>query len=293
VSILREGNFKGLLMKKRIHEISMGVLLIIFGFSCATVPAGSVGIKVYLYGGDKGVDSQVLGVGRYYIGINEQLFIYETFAKTYPFTQAVTVGSPSDEAFYFQSNEGIKCNVDVSVQSKADPTKVSILFQTYREQLPEIIKTFMRNDMRNAFIRYASDMKLEDLYSSKKGDLIKKVEKDVRDIYASKGIIVDNVSFLSDIRFPIEIQNSITAKIEATQKAIQRENELREAEAMAKKRIIEAGAEAESNRIKIRSLTPQLLEYERVMNERDAIHKWNGATPQYTNGNIIPFTSVK
>lgn len=280
-------------MKNGILNLCIIFILAASFIACATVPAGSVGIKVYLYGGEKGVDSQVLGIGRYFIGINEQLYIYETFSKTYPFTQAITIGSPIDEAFYFQSNEGIKCNVDVSVQAKADPTKVTLLFQTYRELLPEIIKTFMRNDMRNSFIKYASDMKLEDLYSSKKGDLIKKVEKDIREIYASKGIIVDNVSFLSDIRFPIEIQNSITAKIEATQKAIQRENELREAEAMAKKRIIEANAEAESNKIKIRSLSPQLLEYERVMNEREAIMKWNGVTPHYTNGNLIPFTSVK
>ena len=43
--------------------------------SCSRVPAGHKGIRVFLLGGDKGVDHEELGVGRYHIGINEELYI--------------------------------------------------------------------------------------------------------------------------------------------------------------------------------------------------------------------------
>ena len=55
--------------------------------ACSTVPAGHVGVKVYLLGGSKGVDSEELGVGRYWIGWNEQLYIFPTYMQNYTWTR--------------------------------------------------------------------------------------------------------------------------------------------------------------------------------------------------------------
>ena len=61
-------------MKKLLFAILLGALFV----SCSKVPAGNVGIKFYLLGKDKGVDYEVLGPGRYWIGINEELFLFPT-----------------------------------------------------------------------------------------------------------------------------------------------------------------------------------------------------------------------
>lgn len=50
--------------------------------SCAKVEAGYVGVRVNLLGGNKGVDSEVLGVGRYWIGWNQELYLFPTFQQT-------------------------------------------------------------------------------------------------------------------------------------------------------------------------------------------------------------------
>ena len=50
--------------------------------SCSTVPAGNVGIKFHLLGGSKGVDYDVLTPGRYWIGINEKLYLFPTQHQT-------------------------------------------------------------------------------------------------------------------------------------------------------------------------------------------------------------------
>lgn len=61
-----------------------------------------------------------------------------------------------------------------------------------------------------------------------------------------KGILVERVYFVGAFTLPDVVSDRINAKIEATQKAIQAENELRTTEAEAKKRIAEAEGEKQS-----------------------------------------------
>lgn len=80
--------------------------IIIFGLmmylaACSKVPAGHVGVKVYLLGSDKGVEQEELGVGRYWIGVNEELNIFLTYLQNYVWTKTVDEGSPTDESFIF------------------------------------------------------------------------------------------------------------------------------------------------------------------------------------------------
>jgi regulator of protease activity HflC (stomatin/prohibitin superfamily) len=79
------------------------------------------------------------------------------------------------------------------------------------------------------------------------------------------------------------VVSAINAKIEATQRAQQRENEVREARAESAKLIaqsegdaesvrIKARAEAEANQVRAGALSPTLIQYEAVM-------RWNGVLP--------------
>jgi regulator of protease activity HflC (stomatin/prohibitin superfamily) len=215
-----------------------------------------------------------------------EYFKYPVFTNMFPFTLAATEGSPVDEAFYFQTREGIKCNADIGIQCKADPAKVNVLFNTYRESMSFIIKTYLRAEVRDAFNRNASSMTVDSLYSMGKIALINKVQNDVMGKFANTGLIIENITYLSDIRFPEAIQQGIVDKMAASQRAMQRENELREARAMAEKKIIEAKAEAEANRAKNTSITAQLIEWERLQIQKDFITKWNGSSvPQYMGAN--------
>lgn len=93
--------------------------------ACSKVPAGHVGVKVFLLGGEKGVDSQELGVGRYWIGINEDLFLFPTFTNNHTW-----VGK---EKLSFQTVEGLEVTADVGISYRVDPTKVTAVFQKYRK----------------------------------------------------------------------------------------------------------------------------------------------------------------
>lgn len=266
--------------------IIMMVFILVAVASCVKIPAGYQGVKVKLYGDNKGIQNEVVGPGRYFEGIGIEYYKYPIFTNMYPFTLASTEGSVGDEAFYFQTKEGVKCNVDVGVQCKADPGKVNVLFNRYREPMVNIIKTYLRAEIRDAFNRNASVMTVDSLYSNGKISLINNVLNTVIKKFEGSGLIIENVTFLSDIRFPEAIQQGIVDKMAASQRAMQRENELREARAMAEMKIIEAKAQADANRIKMTSITPQLIEWERLQLQKNFIEKWNGSSvPQYLAGN--------
>lgn len=254
--------------------------------SCEKVPAGHVGVKVYLLGGNKGVDNEVKGVGRYYIGMNEELYLYPTFLQQYSFTQALDDGdSPNDEAFYFQNKDGVKCNIDISVQARADSEKVSMLFQRYRDDLRDVIHVNLRKLIQNKIQAYASELSVEELYSSKKIEMMKRVEKDLQTECAEYGIIIESVSLLSDVRFPKEVEDAIVGKIQMTQEAMKAQNEVLKAKANADIKIAEARGEAEAIRLKQMAITDNLIRYE-------AVQKWDGTLPT-TTGGVIPFINIK
>lgn len=281
----------------------LGILLLLTLLSCQDVPAGYVGIKVFLLGTSKGVNQQELGVGRYWIGINEKLYLFPTFQQNYVWTKNKDEGSETDESLTFQTKEGLSCNADVGISYNIDPSKVSVIFQKYRKGVEEITDVYLRNMVRDSLNSVASNYDVESVYGSGKEKLLATVESIIKDKLAPQGIVIDKIYWINSIRLPDNVVKALNAKTEATQRAMMRENELREANAEAEKKIaqargesesniIRAKGEAEANKSKMLSITPQLLEYEKVMNERLAIKTWNGVAPVYTNGNIVPFTNV-
>lgn len=280
----------------KLRNVALMALLVGSVAACSTVPAGHVGVKVYLLGGSKGVDSEELGVGRYWIGMNEELYLFPTFMQNYVWTRDNTEGSPNDESLSFQTADGMTANADIGISYSIDPTQVTTIFQKYRRGVDEITDTFLRNMVRDALVKEASNKTIEFVYGAGKADLIAAVQKSVSDQVAPIGIKIDKIYWIGDIRLPSTVIESINAKNVATQKAQQRQNEVAQAKAEADKRIEEARGEAESilrvaqaqaeaNKVLAESLTPEFVQYQ-------AITKWNGELPKFTGSAAVPFVDV-
>ncbi|HGW5898116.1 TPA: SPFH domain-containing protein, partial [Pseudomonas aeruginosa] len=108
---------------KRIPAAAMLCLLAVLA-GCSKVPAGNVGVIVNLYGSEKGVETREVGTGRYWVGVNEELYLFPTF------TQTETWGG--EEAISFQTVEGMKVGGAVGITYSVSPDKVTTLFQKYR-----------------------------------------------------------------------------------------------------------------------------------------------------------------
>lgn len=274
---------------------------------CSKVPAGNVGVKVYLLGGDKGVDHEVLGAGRHYIGINEDLYLFPTFSQNYVWTKGVDVGSETDESLSFGTMEGLSVSADIGITYNIVPEKASIVFQKYRKGVDEITDLYLRNMVRDALVKSASNRSIESVYGVGKTELIAEVEEYVRAQVKDIGINVERVYWVGDLRLPNEVTASINAKIKATQISMQRENEVKTAEAQAaievaqakgqaEAKLTNARAEAESLRIQNAALheSRDILELRRIEVAKLAAEKWNGVLPTHMIPNsTVPFVDVK
>lgn len=275
----------------------LGVILLLtllmYGCGCVYIHPGYVGIKVHLLGAQKGIDNEVepLDVGRHWEGIHEDIHKFPVFIQNYVWTQDKAEGSPNDESFTFQTEEGLEAGADVGISYALEKEKVPYIFQKYRKGVDEITDIVLRNSVRNAFNTVASKYKVEFVYGKGKEQLLREVEAMVKKEFAEQGILIDKLYWIGSIRLPKNVKEALDLKIEATQRAEQRENELREAEAEAKKKVIQAKAEAEANLQKLRTINNTLIQYEKVLNEKAAIEKWDGKLPNTMTG-VVPFVDV-
>ena len=280
-------------MKKNLLVLTTAILTLA---ACDKVPVGNVGIQVNSLGGDKGVEDAVLGTGRYWVGLNSTIYTFPTYMQNYVWSKSSHEGSAEDESLSFQTVEGLSVNADVGISYQVDPKKVPLLFQTYRKGLDEIRDVYLRNIVRDALVNAASTKPIESIYGAGKADLLKAVKAQVQAKVEPIGIDIDELSWVGDLRLPDAVTNAINLKIQATQQAQQRENEVATAKAEAQKavavaqgeadsRTIKAKAEAAANAIVAQSLSAELVQY-------NAIVKWDGKLPETMAGSAMPFVNL-
>ncbi len=161
------------------------------------------------------------------------------------------------------------------------PDHIHDLFAKYRRGMDEITHLFIRNNIRDAINKAASKLKIEDLYGPGKEAFFTDIQTQVQHELKPLGFNINHIFIIGQFNVPDSVMKALNLKIEATQRAQQRENELREAEAQARKTIAIAQAEADSNKLLERSITPELLRWE-------AIKKWDGKLPTVVGGKDIP-----
>lgn len=275
--------------------------------ACSKVPAGNVGVKVYLLGSDKGVDSEELGPGRYYIGMNEELYLFPTFSQNYTWEQT---SEGAGEAISFQDKDGMIASADVGITYSIDGSKATEIFQKYRRGVNEITDIYLRNMVRDALVRRASTQRLDYIYGLGKAQLIDDVQADVSKQVSDIGIRIEKVYWIGAIRLPDVIVSRINKKNEVDQLTLQRDAEVRQttaeaavvretakgladklklekdAEAYGTLKIAEAEAqsiqlkaEAEAKGIKARAeaITDNLIKYELTKT-------WKGGVPNVVSG---------
>lgn len=253
--------------------------------ACTNVPPGYVGVLVNKVGGDKGVDQTELTPGRYWLTINEELFTFPTFSQTQIWTRDATEGSSNDDSMSFQTSEGITANSDIGITYHIDSTKVTTVFQKYRQGIDEITHTYLRSMVRDGLNTEASKFTTESINGAGKTELMTAVKNRVIAETQNIGIVIENVYWIGSIRWPEEIVNSINMKVQSIQKTQQRENEVAQSKAEADKKIAEARGEAESRLLIAKAeaeaieLRGKALRSNPEIIRLNEIERWNGVLP--------------
>lgn len=274
------------MFKKCLKVLCITSMLTVVG--CSQVPAGYRGVIVNLYGSDKGVSEQSVGVGRYFLGWNSELYLFPTFLQNYSWKD--------NQAITMQTSEGLSIRTDAGITYNIHPDNVVKVFTKYRLGIDEITNTFLHNMVRDAMNEVSSTMTVEQIYGSNKEMFIKKVNEIVKREAADNGIDVDKIYLVGSFELPSSVVSSINSKIQASQNAIKVENEVATSRAEAQKTIVEAQArgqqilinaesQAKANKILAESLTKEFVEYQ-------AILRWDGKLPTMTSS-AIPFINIR
>ena len=204
-----------------------------------------------------------------------------------------------DEQFSFQTSDAMDVFAKVGVEYNIDPAKAAVVFETYRKGIEEITDVNLRQYISDALIKHASTMDINELTQGGKTLLLEGVTKELRSKLDPVGIRVIKLSWTGDLIYPEQVKASINAKIEATQRALLRENEVAQSKAEAEKlrvaaqgeadaRLTRARAEAEAIAIKAQALrdNPDVLKL-------NAIEKWDGKLPVYSASSApLPFLPI-
>jgi len=259
-------------------------LVLFFAFSVKVRPA-EVAISVDLYGNNKGVELEVLPTGRnFYNSISHDVIKYPAYIQ-----QGIY------EDITFQDIDGLALAASVAIDYKFVAENIPALYQEYRKSADYITSVYFGTWIKNAMIKQASAMQVDEIYGAKKEEFRNLVLAQLKEEFEPKGIFIDNLYFTNGIGIPEAVKARIDSKIEATQIAQQKQNELAAVEADAKKRIVEAQSIADANTILANSLTEAVLRNKQLELQKEAIPRWNGSVPMVigsSNGLILDLANL-
>jgi regulator of protease activity HflC (stomatin/prohibitin superfamily) len=286
----------------KLGAISVGVILVlvvlgVFLLRVTRIEAGHVGVEINLAGKQRGASEIPVRTGWVaYSPLSTQIIEFPTFVQTVKWTKDTNEGHPINEEMGFNSREGMEIFVDVSLSYAIESAKAPDFYVKYRlADMESFTHGILRDVVRNSLNEVASTYAVEDIYGEKKAEFLSKVQAKIEQKMSPVGVSVQQFGFIGAPRVPAVIATAITAKAQAIQQAERARNELATTQAEAAKKIAEAEGdakslvtraqgEADANRIRQNSLTPQLLELRRIENNRALIDKWNGQLPTVQTG---------
>ena len=294
-------NHKGL-----IGAVAIGVVIIIaliIGFSCAVkVPAGYVGIQYEMSGG---ISEKVLTQGWHIISPTKQVTLYSIGIEQSYLTSGDNGDSEKDDSFEVPTSDGKGLKVDLTFTYRYDQDKVTELFTKFKGQSgKEVRDSFIKPNIISWVKEVTAKYPVTEILGDERANLNIAVSEYIHDKFLPYGIIVENVSLI-DISADDETRASVQRKVNAQQELelaqieqktanvqaqkdkevalVKAEQDKETAEINAEQAKIKAQGEADAIKIKAEaeanankmiadSLTPELI-------ENNKISKWNGEVP--------------
>lgn len=258
-------------------------------FSWKVIEPGYTGIKINRLV-NKGITREDIVTGFiFYNPIQSSIVMYPTFIQRVAWTHDRAEGKPANEQLTFNTKDSVPVDIDVAVSYQLDPTKVPDFYMKFRaDNIDSFSHGFLRDTTRNIVANIGSEYNFDEINGTKKEEFLQKVGKTLNETVRQFGVNIQQFGLIGSLRPPQALIDAVNAKTQAIQKSIQVENEVRAAQAEAKKKIAIAEGEAAANRALASSLDPRLLEWERLKIMRDQISKWNGKMPEVVAGGSGP-----
>jgi len=226
--------------------IAMIGLIIILALSSSiflTIDPGQKGVLFKRFGG--GLDKETIyGQGFHVIAPWNNMFIYDV--RTNEGLEKMTV----------LSKNGLNIKVELSYRFFPMPDKIGNLHDEIgRDYLTRIIIPEIRSATREVIGKYLP----EELYSSKRETIQDEIFQRTSTSISKKHLNLDAI-LIREVELPETLQAAIERKLKEEQSSLEYEFRLERERKESERRVIEAQAKADANRILNASLTDKILQ---------------------------------
>lgn len=265
------------------------VLLLLFVGACSTidvvrVDTGHEAVKINLTGDKRGVDDMSYVTGWVtYSPLTTKIVQFPINTQTVDYNP-----------FQVRTKDGAVFTIDPTIMFEVKPQHTAQVYRKYRKDLPEIETTaifaMIKDAYKNTTNQYTSDSLM-----GQQTKFENQVQSNLAEQMNADGFHLDRLT--SGITPPETLQRTIDAKNEAIQNALRINNEVASAQAEGKIMVakstaaaqaakIDADARAYTNQKQQQTLTPLIIEQQRIA-------KWDGAYPGVVTGGGSTMLNIK
>ncbi|MGO9831084.1 MAG: prohibitin family protein [Myxococcaceae bacterium] len=214
--------------------------------SCVTVGPGQAGV---LWKAGGGTQKESYGEGEYMVWIQNHMYVYDLRVMS------------NDEKLNVIANNGLSISLDATVRYRIAPNEVVALQEEIGPDYYNIIlEPLVRSDARRVVGRYSP----EEIYSTKRDVVEREIREQLVSRAAGKHLIIEAV-LIRNVELPPAIRQAIDQKLAAEQEVLKMQYVLDITKATADQRRVEAQGIADYNRTVSSSLSPSILEFERIL----------------------------
>jgi len=258
--------------------LGLGVVVLLASMA-VVVPPGQAGIQV-LFGK---VNNEPLPSGLHFINPFSQVVEMEVRTRNYTMTNVAEEGQKrGDDSIAVISSDGLTVKLDATVFYSLQQARLPEIYRTIG---PDVEDRIVRSEIRASLRDAAASLSATELYTSKRQSFVDQVSKALKAAFEARGITLEQM-LLRNVILPDQITKAINDKISADQDAQKMAFVLQKEKQEAERKRIEAEGQAKAQQIVSQSLTPQIIEYQRIQALRDIGAKGNliitpmgGATP--------------
>ena len=189
-------------MYKLIVSGIVGLFLMIFLLkSCERIDAGHVGVKVNLYGDNKGVSDVTEVTGMVFFNpVTHSIYEFPTFIQHKEYT--------GDNSFVVNSKDGSEFHVSPIINYSVQREKVPSIFAKYRRSLDQIEEGFLKTSVFDAFRLATNKYTADELIGNRQAYEIE-VRKILEGQLLAEGFVVNQ--FTSNLVYPETFKAAIEA----------------------------------------------------------------------------------
>ena len=262
-----------------IHLVAWAAAVVCAVASMAVVVAPGMAGVMLLFGK---VQQDVLPSGLHFINPFATVVEMEVRTRNYTMSNSPDEGQKKgDDSIQVITSDGLTVKLDCTIFYSLQQGMVSKIYQDIGPDVEDkILRSLIRTSLRDA----AASLLATELYTSKRQSFVDQVTKTLKASFESRGINMEQV-LLRNVLLPDQITKAINDKIAADQYAQKMTFVLQKEKQEAERKRIEAEGQATAQKIVSQSLTPQILEYQRIQALRYVGEKGNliitsgGATP--------------